>query len=100
MEHVSPPNGTPAWVCVAPPGSSGLSVSEELAKLEALGWTNGPNGTWDSLHYWHSRAQTARFMWKNHCQWLRHPPAGIMPTESVRTCSPECCDDVLALLSN
>src|ERR1051326_6440227 len=77
LRHFSPPNGTRAWVAVAPPGSSGVSVLQQIVMMEALGWTNGPAGAWDSLHYWHSRAEASRMMWKDHFQWIGDPWAGI-----------------------
>jgi gamma-glutamyltranspeptidase/glutathione hydrolase len=100
LRHFSPPNGTPAWVCVAPLGASGLSVLEELAIVEALGWTNGPNGAWDSLHYWHSRAEAARLMWKDHFQWLGDPWSGILPPDFLGNGSTNFCDQMLAHATN
>jgi gamma-glutamyltranspeptidase/glutathione hydrolase len=98
--HFNPPNGTPAWVCVAPLGSSGISVLQQLAMMEALGWTNGPGGTWDSLHYWHSRAQAARLMWKDHFQWLGDPWGGILPPDFLGNGSTNFCDQMLAHATN
>ena len=98
--HFNPPNGTPAWVFAAPPGSSGVSVLQELATLEALGWTNGPTGTWDSLHYWHSRAEIARLMWKEHFQWLGDPWKGILPPNVLGNGSTNFCDQLLAHATN
>jgi gamma-glutamyltranspeptidase/glutathione hydrolase len=100
MRHFSPPGGTPAWVCVAPPGSSGVSVLQELAVIEALGWTNGPSGTWDSLHYWHARAEAARLMWKDHFQWLGDPWAGILPPNFLGNGSTNFADQLLAHATN
>lgn len=100
MKHFSPPNGTPAWVCVAPPGSSGLSVLEQVAIIEALGWTNGPNGTWDSLHYWHSRAEASRLMWKDHFQWLGDPWSGVLPPDFLGNGSTNFCDQILSHATN
>ncbi|MEO5803984.1 MAG: gamma-glutamyltransferase [Verrucomicrobiota bacterium] len=98
--HFDPPNGTPAWVCVAPPGSAGLSVLEEIAMIEALGWTNGPDGTWDSLHYWHSRAEVSRLMWKDHFQWLGDPWSGVLPPDILGNGSTNFCDQLLAHATN
>ena len=100
VKHVNPPNGTPAWVAVAPPGSSGLSVLEEVAILEALGWTNGPNGTWDSLHYWHSRAEIARLMWKDHFQWIGDPWSGVLPPDILGNGSTNFADQILSHATN
>lgn len=96
LRHFNCPNGTPAWVGVAPLGSAGLSVLEQLATLEALGWTNGPDGTWDSLHYWHSRAEAARLMWKDHYQWLGDPWSGVSPPDFLGNGSTNFCDQILA----
>jgi gamma-glutamyltranspeptidase / glutathione hydrolase len=100
LRHFNPPNGTPAWVCVAPLGASGLSVLQQLAMLEALGWTNGPTGTWDSLHYWHSRAEAARLMWKDHFQCLGDPWSGVLPPDFLRNGSTNFCDQLLAHVTN
>jgi len=64
-------------VAVAPPGASGVSVLQQIAIMEALGWTNGPTGTWDSLHYWHARAEASRMMWKEHFNGLAIPGAAF-----------------------
>ncbi len=96
LRHFSCPNGTPASVYVAPPGSAGLSVLEELVMIEALGWTNGPGGTWDSLHYWHSRAEVARLMWKDHFQWIGDPWSGVIPPDFLGNGSTNFCDQILA----
>jgi gamma-glutamyltranspeptidase/glutathione hydrolase len=98
--HFNPPNGTPATVYVAPPGSSGVSVLQQLAMLEALGWTNGPTGTWDSLHYWHSRAEAARLMWKEHFQWIGDPWAGVLPPNFLGNGSTNFADQLLARATN
>jgi gamma-glutamyltranspeptidase/glutathione hydrolase len=98
--HFTCPNGTPAWVCVAPLGSAGLSVLEELAIIEALGWTNGPGGTWDSLHYWHSRAEAARLIWKENYQWFGDPLSGVLPPDFLRNGSTNFCDQILAHATN
>ena len=98
--HFSPLNGTPATVYVAPPGSSGLSVLQEIAMLEAIGWTNGPNGTWDSLKYWHSRGEIARLMWKDHFQWIGDPWAGVLPPDILGNGSTNFCDQLLAHATN
>ena len=94
--HFNPTNGTPAWVYVAPLGASGVSVLQQLAMLEALGWTNGPAGTWDSLHYWHSRAEAARLMWKEHFQLLGDPWAGVLPPDFLGNGSTNFGDQLLA----
>jgi gamma-glutamyltranspeptidase/glutathione hydrolase len=96
MRHFSPPNGTPATVYAAPPGSAGVSVLQEVAMLEALGWTNGPNGTWDSLKYWHSRAEVIRLMWKDHNQWVGDPWGGVLPPDILGNGSTNFCDQLLA----
>ena len=98
--HFNCPNGTPAWVCVAPLGSAGLSVLEELTIIEALGWTNGPTGTWDSLHYWHSRAEAARLIWKDNYQWFGDPLSGVTPPDFLGNGSTNFCDQILAHATN
>ena len=98
--HFNPPNGTPATVYVAPPGSAGVSVLQELAMLDALGWTNGPNGTWDSLKYWHSRGEIARLMWKDHYQWVGDPWGGVLPPDFLGNGSTNFCDQLLAHATN
>ena len=98
--HFNCPNGTPATVYVAPPGSAGLSVLQEIAMIEAIGWTNGPNGTWDSMRYWHSRAEAARLMWKDHFQWLGDPWGGILPPDFLGNGSTNFCDQFLAHATN
>jgi gamma-glutamyltranspeptidase/glutathione hydrolase len=100
MRHFNYPNGTPALVCVAPLGSAGLSVLQELAMMEALGWTNGPDGTWDNLEYWHSRAEVARLMWKDHYQWLGDPWAGVSPPDFLGNGSTSFPDQMLAHATN
>jgi gamma-glutamyltranspeptidase len=100
LRHFSPPNGTPAWVCAAPLGASGVSVLQELAMAEALGWTNGPAATWDSLHYWHSRAEIARLMCKDHYQWLGDPWAGILPPDFLGNGSTNFGDQMVAHATN
>jgi gamma-glutamyltranspeptidase/glutathione hydrolase len=100
VRHFSPLNGTPARVYVAPPGSSGLSVLQELAIMDALGWTNGPAGTWDSLHYWHSRAEVARLMWKDHFQWIGDPWSAVLPPDFLGNGSTNFCDQLLAHATN
>jgi gamma-glutamyltranspeptidase len=100
MQHFACPNGTPATVYVAPPGSAGLSVLQQLAMIEALGWTNGPTGTWDSVHYWHSRAEIARLMWKDHYQWLGDPWSGIVPPDFLGNGSTNFCAQMLAHATN
>jgi gamma-glutamyltranspeptidase len=100
MRHFSPPGGTPAWVCTAPIGASGITMLEELAIMEALGWTNGPAGTWDTLHYWHGRAEGARLAWKDHFQWLGDPYAGIVPPDFMRNGSTNYSDQILAHATN
>ena len=98
--HFNPPNGTPAWVYVAPLGASGVSVLQQLAMLEALAWTNGPAGTWDSLHYWHSRAEAARLMWKDHFQLLGDPWAGVTPPDFLGNGSTNFGDQLCAHVTN
>ena len=98
--HFNCPNGTPATVYVAPMGSAGLSVLQELAMIEALGWTNGPSGTWDSLRYWHSRAEAARLIWKEHYQWLGDPWSGVLPPNILGNGSTNFCDQLLAHVTN
>ena len=98
--HFNCPNGTPATVYVAPPGSSGLSALQEVAFVEALGWTNGPTGTWDTLHYWHGRAEAARMMWKDHFQWLGDPWGGVLPPDFLGNGSTNFCDQFLAHATN
>lgn len=98
--HFHPPNGTPATVYVAPPGSAGVSVLQELAMLEALGWTNGPNGTWDGLRYWHARGEIARLMWKDHFQWIGDPWGGVLPPDVLGNGSTNLCDQLLAHATN
>jgi hypothetical protein len=100
LRHFSPPNGTPAWVATAPLGAAGLSVLQELAMMEALGWTNGPAGAWDSLHYWHSRAEVSRLMWKDHFQWLGDPWKGVLPPNILGNGSTNFCDQMLAHATN
>jgi gamma-glutamyltranspeptidase len=100
IRHFSCPNGTPAWVGVAPLGASGLSVLQQLAMIEALGWTNGPSGTWDSLHYWHSRGEAARLMWKDHFQWLGDPWSGVLPPDFLRNGSTDFAAQMLAHITN
>ncbi len=94
--HFSCPGGTPATVYMAPLGSSGLSVMQELAMIEALGWTNGPTGTWDNLHYWHSRAEVARLSVKDHYQWMGDPSAGVTPPDFLGNGSTNFFDQMLA----
>ena len=98
--HFNCPNGTPATVYTAPPGASGVSVLQQIAMMEALGWTNGPNGTWDSLHYWHSRAEASRLMWKDHFQWIGDPWAGVSPPDFIGNGSTNFCDQLLAHATN
>jgi gamma-glutamyltranspeptidase len=98
--HFHPLNGTPATVYVAPPGSAGLSVLQEVAMLEAVGWTNGPSGTWDSLKYWQSRGEIARLMWKDHYQWIGDPWAGVLPPDILGNGSTNFCDQLLAHATN
>lgn len=93
--HFNCPNGTPATVYVAPPGSAGVSVLQEVAIIEALGWTNGPSGTWDSLRYWHSRAEAARLMWKDHFQWVGDPWSGVLPPDVLGNGSTNFADQLL-----
>ncbi len=100
MRHFACPNGTPATVYVAPPGSAGLSVLQQVAIIEALGWTNGPNGSWDGLHYWHSRAEAARLMWKEHYQWLGDPWSGVLPPDFLGNGSTNFCEQLLAHATN
>jgi gamma-glutamyltranspeptidase len=100
LRHFSAPNGTPAWVAVAPPGASGVSVLQQIAIMEALGWTNGPAGTWDSLHYWHARAEASRMMWKEHFQWIGDPWAGIRPPDFLGNGSTNFADQLLAHVTN
>jgi gamma-glutamyltranspeptidase/glutathione hydrolase len=100
MRHFSPRCGTPAWVCGAVLGSSALSVMQELAMLEALNWTNGPIGTWDSPYYWHSRAQIARLMWKDHFQYHGDPWAGVLPPNILGNGNTNFCDQMLAHATN
>ncbi len=98
--HFNCPNGTPATVYVAPPGSAGLSVLQEIAMIDAIGWTNGPTGTWDSLRYWHSRAEVARLMWKDHFQWIGDPWGGVLPPDFLGNGSTNYCDQMLAHATN
>lgn len=98
--HFNPPNGTPATVYVAPPGSAGLSVLQQVAMLDAIGWTNGPGGTWDSLKYWHSRSEIARLMWKDHFQWIGDPWAGVLPPDILGNGSTNFCDQLIAHVTN
>lgn len=98
--HFNPPSGTPATVYVAPPGSAGLSVLQEVAMLDALGWTNGPDGTWDTLKYWHARAEIARLMWKDHFQWIGDPWGGVLPPDILGNGSTNFCDQLLAHVTN
>lgn len=100
MRHFNPPNGTPATVYVAPPGSAGVSVLQELAMVESLGWTNGPGGTWDSLRYWHSRAEASRLMWKDHFQWIGDPWSGVLPPDFLGNGSTNFCDQLLGHVTN
>ena len=96
LRHFNCPNGTPAWVCMAPMGSAGLSVLQELAMIDALGWTNGPAGTWDALHYWDSRAEVARLALKDHYQWLGDPWSGVKPPDFLGNGSTNFLDQFLA----
>lgn len=98
--HFAYPGGTPATVYVAPPGSSGVSVLQQLAIIDALGWTNGPNGTWNSAKYWHSRAEAARLMWKDHFQWVGDPWSGVVPPDIMGNGSTNLGDQLLAHATN
>ncbi len=100
MRHFNPPNGTPAWVCAAPLGSAALSVLQELSVIEALGWTNGPGGTWDTLHYWHARAETARLMWKDFYQWFGDPFGGATPPDFLGNGSTDFAAQMVAHATN
>src|SRR5437867_4544015 len=100
LRHFNCPNGTPARVFAAPLGSAGLSVLQQLAMIEALGWTNGPDGAWDSLHYWHSRAEAARLMWKDHFHWLGDPWSGMLPPDFLGNGSTNFCEQILSHATN
>ncbi|MDB6057638.1 MAG: Immunoglobulin I-set domain protein [Verrucomicrobiales bacterium] len=94
--HFNPPNGTAATVYVAPPGSAGVSVLQEVAMLEAIGWTNGPNGTWNPLKYWHARGEMARLMWKDHWRWVGDPWGGALPPDILGNGSTNFADQLIA----
>src|SRR5438045_5187517 len=70
------------------------SALRRWVRLDSL--SNGPDGSWDSLQYWHSRAEAARLMWKDHYQWLGDPWSGILPPDFLGNGSTNFCDQILA----
>src|SRR5262249_46828307 len=76
--------------------SAGVSVLQHIALIDALGWTNGPNGTWDSLKYWHSRAEASRLIWKDHWQLVGDPWGGVVPLDFLGNGSTNFADQLIA----